>query len=63
MIAFKSLRQSFPDGGIVFFSAFDDKWKQDNAWTFGTEKHWGLYGLTKAAIGFPDLIGPLEDEV
>lgn len=62
MIAFKSLRRSFPDGGIVFFSAFDDKWKQDNAWTFGTEKHWGLYGLAKSAGGFPSLTGPLEDE-
>lgn len=63
MIAFKSLRGSFPDGGLVFFSAFDDQWKQDNAWTFGTEKHWGLYGLAKSAGGFPDLLGPLKDEV
>lgn len=61
--ALKSLRQSFPDGGIVFFSAFDDKWKQDTPWTFGTERHWGLYGLTETASGFPDLIGPLNDEV
>uniref|UniRef100_A0A093VB11 Putative family 17 glucosidase SCW4 n=1 Tax=Talaromyces marneffei PM1 TaxID=1077442 RepID=A0A093VB11_TALMA len=62
MIAFKSLRRSFPQGGVVFFSAFDDKWKQDNAWTFDTEKHWGLYGLAKSVGGFPHLIGSLEDE-
>lgn len=48
MIAIKSLQQSFPDGGIIFFSAFNDIWKQDNAWTFGTEKHWGIMGLTQS---------------
>lgn len=40
--AIESLKNSFPDGGIILFSAFDDKWKVDNSYTFDTEKFWGL---------------------
>lgn len=40
--AISSLKNSFPGGGIIMFSAFDDKWKKDNSWTFGTEKYWGF---------------------
>lgn len=60
-IALKSLEESFPDGGLVFFSAFDDDWKEDNAWTFGTEQHWGLLGLTQSTGGLPSLSNPLDD--
>jgi exo-beta-1,3-glucanase (GH17 family) len=41
-LAIRSLEDSFPDGGLILFSAFDDRWKQDNAWTFATEKFWGF---------------------
>ncbi|KAL2009826.1 hypothetical protein VTN00DRAFT_5633 [Thermoascus crustaceus] len=40
--AISSLKSSFPDGGIILFSAFDDRWKKDDSWTFGTEKYWGF---------------------
>lgn len=57
VVAIKSLHRSFSGEGIIFFSAFDDKWKQDNAWTFGTEKHWGIKGLTTYADFLSDSIG------
>ncbi|KAH8701857.1 putative cell wall glucanase [Talaromyces proteolyticus] len=41
-VALKSLRENFPHGGLILFSAFDDKWKADNEGTFGTEKFWGI---------------------
>ncbi|KAL1962975.1 hypothetical protein VTN77DRAFT_8821 [Rasamsonia byssochlamydoides] len=41
-IAIESLKKGFPDGGIILFTAFDDKWKTDNRWTFSTEKFWGF---------------------
>jgi exo-beta-1,3-glucanase (GH17 family) len=41
-IAVESLKNSFPDGGIILFTAFDDKWKTDNRWTFSTERFWGF---------------------
>lgn len=40
--AISSLRSSF-SSDLILFSAFDDLWKKDNAWTFGCEKHWGIY--------------------
>ncbi|KAL2829001.1 glycoside hydrolase superfamily [Aspergillus cavernicola] len=43
--AIDSLRRAFGhDNGsnLVLFSAFDDAWKQDNEWTFGAEKYWGI---------------------
>ncbi|KAJ5138526.1 Glycoside hydrolase superfamily [Penicillium bovifimosum] len=45
-VAIESLRRSFDHrrGDLVLFTAFDDLWKDDNAWTFGAEKFWGLYG-------------------
>lgn len=43
--ALRSLQKNFPDGGLILFSAFDDKWKQDNAGTFNTEKFWGITEL------------------
>ncbi|KAF2862241.1 glycoside hydrolase family 17 protein [Piedraia hortae CBS 480.64] len=41
--ALKSLRSSFTDM-IVFFSAYNDLWKQNNAGTYGAENYWGIYG-------------------
>ncbi|OJJ49200.1 hypothetical protein ASPZODRAFT_1421438 [Penicilliopsis zonata CBS 506.65] len=41
-VAIDSLRQAFPDGDLVLFSAFDDGWKSDTQWTFGAEKFWGI---------------------
>lgn len=43
--ALRSLQKSFPDGGLILFSAFDDMWKTDNAGTFSTEKFWGITEL------------------
>jgi exo-beta-1,3-glucanase (GH17 family) len=40
--AILSLMHEFPEGDLILFSAFDDKWKTDNAGTFGTEKYWGF---------------------
>ncbi|KAL4868598.1 hypothetical protein BDV12DRAFT_96354 [Aspergillus spectabilis] len=42
--AIESLRREFwnSHGDLVLFSAFDDLWKQDNQWTFGAEKSWGI---------------------
>ncbi|OJJ02551.1 hypothetical protein ASPVEDRAFT_53210 [Aspergillus versicolor CBS 583.65] len=42
--AIDSLRHSFENeqGDLVLFSAFDDLWKEDNEWTFGAEKFWGI---------------------
>ena len=40
--ALDSLRSSF-SGNIVFFSAFDDLWKTNNANTFNAEQYWGIY--------------------
>jgi exo-beta-1,3-glucanase (GH17 family) len=59
MVALRSLLQSFPDGGIVIFSAFNDKWKQDNAWTFGTEKNWGMFELMDTNGAIPGIVNPL----
>ncbi|KAJ5544785.1 Cell wall glucanase (Scw4) [Penicillium sp. DV-2018c] len=44
--AIGSLRRSFNHrrGDLVLFTAFDDLWKDDNAFTFGAEKFWGLHG-------------------
>jgi exo-beta-1,3-glucanase (GH17 family) len=42
--AIASLKAKFAgtDGGIYLFSAFDDAWKKDNQYTFGTERYWGV---------------------
>ncbi|OJJ40343.1 hypothetical protein ASPWEDRAFT_102180, partial [Aspergillus wentii DTO 134E9] len=41
--AISSLRETFGDNGdLVLFTAFDDGWKEDNQWTFGAEKFWGI---------------------
>lgn len=40
--AILSLMSEFAGGDLILFSAFDDKWKTDNAATFGTEKYWGF---------------------
>ncbi|KAK3646748.1 Cell surface mannoprotein mp65 [Elasticomyces elasticus] len=41
--AVNSIRTAF-SSNIVLFSAFNDKWKQNNAGTFGAEHYWGIYG-------------------
>lgn len=41
-IAITSLKKSFPDSGIILFTAFDEKWKQDGRYTYSAEKYWGL---------------------
>ncbi|KAJ9256816.1 hypothetical protein DTO207G8_2419 [Paecilomyces variotii] len=41
-LAIDSLKKSFSDGGIILFTAFDDKWKQNNRWTYGAEQFWGI---------------------
>lgn len=38
--ALQSIRSAVPD--VVFFTAFDDTWKNDNPSTFGAEKYWGI---------------------
>ncbi|KAF2723437.1 glycoside hydrolase family 17 protein, partial [Polychaeton citri CBS 116435] len=38
--AIASLKQSF-SSNIILFTAFNDLWKKDNAYTFGAEKYWG----------------------
>ncbi|KAF7155206.1 hypothetical protein CNMCM5623_006633 [Aspergillus felis] len=41
--AIASLRRAFADDpDFVLFTAFDDLWKSDNAWTFGAERFWGI---------------------
>jgi exo-beta-1,3-glucanase (GH17 family) len=42
--AILSLMHEFAQGDLILFSAFDDRWKTDNAGTFGTEKYWGFMG-------------------
>ncbi|KAL1303180.1 hypothetical protein AAFC00_006606 [Neodothiora populina] len=32
---------------IIFFTAFNDFWKSDNAGTYGAEKYWGMFGSSK----------------
>lgn len=39
--AVESLKKSFGDS-IILFTAFDDKWKKDTAFTFNAEQHWGI---------------------
>ncbi|TKA68405.1 hypothetical protein B0A55_08742 [Friedmanniomyces simplex] len=41
--AVHSIRTAF-SSNIVLFSAFNDKWKQNTASTFGAEQYWGIYG-------------------
>jgi exo-beta-1,3-glucanase (GH17 family) len=43
-MAVESLRKNFDHrkGDLVLFTAFDDLWKDDNAFTFGAEKFWGM---------------------
>lgn len=41
-IAIQSLKNSFSSGGVILFTAFDDKWKQNNRYTFGAEQYWGI---------------------
>ncbi|KAJ5334171.1 uncharacterized protein N7506_007954 [Penicillium brevicompactum] len=44
--ALASLRKSFDHrrSDLVLFTAFDDLWKDDNSFTFGAEKFWGIHG-------------------
>lgn len=39
--AIKSIMET-QKNDVVLFTAFDDKWKQDTALTFGTEQFWGI---------------------
>ncbi|KAK0290284.1 Cell surface mannoprotein mp65 [Friedmanniomyces endolithicus] len=41
--AVNSIRTAFSNN-VVLFSAFNDKWKQNNPGTFGAEHYWGIYG-------------------
>jgi len=43
-LAIGSLKSSFADdaGGLILFEAFDNMWKKDSQYTFGTEKFWGF---------------------
>lgn len=41
--AIASIKSKCGDATILF-NAFDDLWKSDNAYTFGAEKYWGIYG-------------------
>ena len=41
--AVNSIRTAFSNN-VVLFSAFNDKWKQNNPSTFGAEQYWGIYG-------------------
>ncbi|KAL1869833.1 hypothetical protein Plec18167_007759 [Paecilomyces lecythidis] len=41
-VAIDSLKKSFADGGVILFTAFDDKWKQNTRWTYGAEQYWGI---------------------
>jgi exo-beta-1,3-glucanase (GH17 family) len=45
--AISSLRSAFSDN-IVLFSAFDDLWKTNTAYTYGAEQYWGIYGMAPA---------------
>ncbi len=40
--AIASLEATFSPSDLILFSAFNDEWKQDNAYTFGCEKFWGI---------------------
>ena len=43
-IAVAGLKSAFSDdpSTLFLFEAFDELWKQDNAGTYGAEKHWGM---------------------
>jgi len=40
--AVKSLVEAGNEGGLFLFSAFDDRWKKAEAWTYYAEPFWGL---------------------
>lgn len=44
-VAIESLRRSFAHrkDDLVYFTAFDDLWKDDNRYTFSAERFWGIY--------------------
>lgn len=44
-VAIESLRRSFAHRkeDIVYFTAFDDLWKDDNRYTFSAERFWGIH--------------------
>jgi len=41
-VAIKSIADACGDK-VIFFSAFDELWKQDTPYTFGAEKYWGIH--------------------
>jgi len=46
--ALSSIRQEFSStpGDVILFSAFNDRWKENNAGTFNTEGFWGIIGAS-----------------
>jgi len=45
--AIAAIRKSLTSN-VILFNAFNDGWKKDNAYTFGAEKYWGIYGTSTA---------------
>lgn len=45
--AIASLKSTFSDN-LILFNAYNDLWKQNNAYTFGAEQYWGIYGTSTA---------------
>lgn len=49
--AMTSLKEKF-SGNVVFFSAFNGLWKQNNAGTHGAEQYWGMFDSGSQLKGF-----------
>lgn len=49
--ALSSLKSAFSEK-FVFFSAYNDLWKQDNAGTYGAEHFWGMFDSGDDIKGF-----------
>lgn len=49
--ALSSLKSTFTDN-FVFFSAYNDLWKQDNSGTYGAEHFWGMFDTGDDIKGF-----------
>jgi exo-beta-1,3-glucanase (GH17 family) len=46
--AVASIKSAFDSNNLILFNAYNDMWKQNNAWTYGAENYWGIYGTSSA---------------
>jgi len=46
--AIAGLKAAFNSENLILFNAYNDLWKQNNAWTYGAENYWGIYGTSSS---------------